>query len=60
MNYPEPPIPPPCRIFKETFWSGFCETEESKRNTREWKKYIANYTPNIPQNGYSINNPYMK
>jgi len=38
-----PPIPPPCRTFKQTFWSGLVETKESRQATRDWKNYIRGY-----------------
>lgn len=37
-DYPEPPIPPPTRTFKETFWFGLVETNESKKRTLDWYK----------------------
>ena len=40
---PKPPKPPPCRIFKQTFFSGFAETKESKQATRDWENYIRGY-----------------
>jgi len=36
VDIPLPPEPPPCRTFKETFWSGLIETKESKQRTKEW------------------------
>jgi len=35
---PPPPPPPPKRIFKDTLFGGFFETEESKRSTQEYKE----------------------
>lgn len=35
---PEKPTPPPCRTYKETFWGGLVETEESKAATKAWIK----------------------
>ena len=35
---PPPPPPPPKRLFKETIFGGFIETEESKRRTQEYKR----------------------
>lgn len=57
---PEPPRPPPCRTYRDSFWGGSIETEESKRLTREWNDYIANYRNKISQYGYIITNPYMR
>lgn len=42
-DIPEPPIGPPCRTMKESFWSGLIETEESKQRTKEWQEYISLY-----------------
>lgn len=35
-NYPNPPEPPPKRLFKVTLFGGLIETEESKRDTAKW------------------------
>ena len=42
-----PPTPPPSRIFKQTFWSGFAETRESKQATRDWQNYIRGYSEGL-------------
>ena len=44
---PKPPKPPPCRIFKQTFFSGFAETKESKQATRDWENYIRGYSEGL-------------
>ena len=31
------PIPPPCRLLKDTLFNGLVETEESKRRTKAWR-----------------------
>ena len=50
MNIPDPPLPPPIRTFKETFWNGLVETKESIEKTKKWKKYIKEL--NISHCGY--------
>lgn len=49
----KPPIPPPCRTMKETFWSGLVETKESKQKTKDWNEYISLY-------GYLLKHPDMR
>ena len=49
-----PPIGPPCRMFKQTFFKGEVETEKSKRWQRDYRMFLkgyeyANGAVNIPQ-----------
>ena len=44
---PAPPAPPPGRTFKQTVFSGFVETTESKQMRRDWLMYIKGYGDGI-------------
>ena len=37
VSPPQLPEGPPCREYRETFFLGLIETEESKRLTKEWR-----------------------
>ena len=43
VDITKPPIPPPPRMFSETFLSGGQETDLSRRTTQAWKQYIDKY-----------------
>lgn len=43
VDITKPPIPPPCRTMKETFFAGLIETEESKQKSKDWQEYISLY-----------------
>lgn len=37
---PKMPTPPPNRVYKETFFGGLIETEESKQATKQWRENL--------------------
>ena len=43
IDITKPPIGPPCRTMKETFFSGLKETKKSKEQTEKWCLYIEKY-----------------
>lgn len=49
VDISKPPIGPPIRIFRESFFF-YGETKESKNNTENWKIYINEYRRNLNEN----------
>jgi len=43
---PKLPEGPPCREYRETFFLGLIETEESKRLTKEWRAHAMTIAHN--------------
>lgn len=44
IDLTEPPIPPPCKTMRESFFfGGLYETKESKKRTASWRAYIEEY-----------------
>lgn len=46
VDISKPPIPPPCRIFKDGLF-GSKETNESVEQTKRWNLYIKEYSDSL-------------